>query len=275
MTHRSDVCLNCSADAPDVYCGRCGQKNADYRESFRELLSEIVDELFQVDSRILRTIGPFVLRPGFLTREWCAGRRMRYSSPLRIYLLASVVFFFGLSLGPHRGVTFHASGESLGISVGEERPATTHESMGHIGIAPIDRKLEALNKLPPAEASLRIFDELVSQLPKALFALVPIFALLVKLLHRRSGRYYVEHLIFGLHLHSFVFFLFLVMLPAPGTLDAALIALLPAHLVWALHTAYDQSWLQAVWKSVALLLSYSLVLLVALVVVFLTSLALV
>lgn len=90
-------CLNCEEAVSGKFCASCGQRNVDYRVSIWELLSDALDGLFQIDSRMGRTVIPFLFRPGFLTHEYNAGRRTRYSSPLRIYLLLSVCYFFALS----------------------------------------------------------------------------------------------------------------------------------------------------------------------------------
>ncbi len=102
MRHHSPNCLNCGEATPGEYCGACGQRNVDLRASFWELLVDIVSEAFDLDSRMGRTIVPFLFKPGFLTNEHNAGRRVRYSSPVRIYLLASALFFLGLSLNVSR-----------------------------------------------------------------------------------------------------------------------------------------------------------------------------
>lgn len=52
--------------------------------------------------------------------------------------------------------------------------------------------------------------------PRTVFALVPFFALLLRVLYHRSGRYYVEHFIFALHLRAFVFALLIATLLIPG-----------------------------------------------------------
>ncbi|MFD2247184.1 DUF3667 domain-containing protein [Pontibacter ruber] len=47
--------------------------------------------------------------------------------------------------------------------------------------------------------------KLVSHLPKMMFILLPLFALILKLVSYRSSKYYVEHLIYSIHVHSFLF----------------------------------------------------------------------
>lgn len=43
------------------------------------------------------------------------------------------------------------------------------------------------------------------KLTKVMFFMIPVFALFLKLVYRRSRKYYTEHLIFSLHFHSFYF----------------------------------------------------------------------
>jgi len=55
-----------------------------------------------------------------------------------------------------------------------------------------------------------IWDALEHRVPTLLFLGVPLFALFLKLLYLRSGRFYVEHLILSLHLHTWLFLVFMV-----------------------------------------------------------------
>ena len=48
-------------------------------------------------------------------------------------------------------------------------------------------------------------NKLVSHLPKVMFILLPLFALILLLVNRKSAKYYVEHLIYSIHVHSFLF----------------------------------------------------------------------
>lgn len=55
-----------------------------------------------------------------------------------------------------------------------------------------------------------IWDAIEHRIPTLLFLGVPLFALLLKILYVRSGRFYVEHLIFSLHLHTWLFLVFML-----------------------------------------------------------------
>ena len=66
-------------------------------------------------------------------------------------------------------------------------------------------------KLGSGELTLTdIWDALEHRIPTLLFLGVPLFALLLKIISLRSGRFYVEHLIFSLHLHTWLFLVFMV-----------------------------------------------------------------
>ena len=98
---------------------------------------------------------------------------------------------------------------------------------------------------------------------KAMFLLLPVFALLLKIFYRRG--YYLEHLVFAVHLFSAMFIVFGVMLAFEDTADrhlagAAIQVVLLGYTVWyflaALHAAYRESWLRSSVKLLALLLLF-------------------
>lgn len=287
MTRKTERCLNCDEPAPGAYCPSCGQRNADYRVSLRELLGDALDGLFQLDSRITRTFVPFLFRPGFLTREYCAGRRTRYTSPLRVYLLLSVVYFFALPLLRVDSAIHLGGGDKPGpikveskLAVRTAEPSEDRPPEVRSGIAWLDRHIGSqillLKKLPPDEAKRRFVDSFLAQASKVLFVLLPMFAVLLKLLYLRSRRFYIEHLTFALHLHAFGFFLLLLCLIPQVRAHAGLVGLLfYAHLLMALRAVYGQSWLRTFLKSGALLFLYSIVLAVGVAVTAAVTLAVV
>lgn len=91
------ACLNCGAETPGAYCSVCGQEATDYRVSARLFFRELLDAL-TLDSKFFRSLGPLLFRPGFLTREFTQGRRVRYLRPLRLYLFTSFLFFVAAGL---------------------------------------------------------------------------------------------------------------------------------------------------------------------------------
>src|SRR5579883_640995 len=95
-------CANCGAAITDNYCGACGQRHVHALHSIGHFLRESAEDLTHADSRLWRTIVPLLIRPGFLTREFLAGRRVRYLPPVRLYLVLSVLFFLIAAIVPQR-----------------------------------------------------------------------------------------------------------------------------------------------------------------------------
>ena len=92
-------------------------------------------------------------------------------------------------------------------------------------------------------------DALLDYIPKMMFVLLPAFALSLKLIYLRSKRFYIEHLIFSLHLHAFLFLLLtlilLVELAVPRAAAAATPLAVIAALLYpyfAMRVVYKQSW---------------------------------
>jgi len=86
-------CLNCGAHLRGQYCGNCGQRARGRLISLWELVRDAFGDLFELDSRLWRTLVPLVVRPGRLTYDYLQGRRARYMPPFRMYLVLSLLFF--------------------------------------------------------------------------------------------------------------------------------------------------------------------------------------
>src|SRR6266581_5928051 len=95
LTH----CENCGALLSGRFCAKCGQAAINYRRSFRHIFVDLLDEFLNWDSKFFATIGLLLVRPSKLTNEFLAGHRVRYVHPLRLYLLASILFFFAVNYG--------------------------------------------------------------------------------------------------------------------------------------------------------------------------------
>jgi len=92
----SDYCMYCQAPLQGAYCHRCGQSSQTQRLRVRELASGLVQGLFDLDSKTLRTMWDLFVRPGLMTRNYVEGVRVIYIGPLRYYMLI-VALNIGLS----------------------------------------------------------------------------------------------------------------------------------------------------------------------------------
>ncbi len=86
-------CLNCNVVLDGQYCWNCGQRGNTRLISLMELVRDAVGDMFELDSRMWRTLMPLLRRPGYLTAEYLRGRRARYMPPFRMYLVLSFLFF--------------------------------------------------------------------------------------------------------------------------------------------------------------------------------------
>src|SRR4029077_6278108 len=98
-------CENCGTQLQGHWCAKCGQPAIDYRRSFRHVIADLLDEFLNWDSKFFATIALLIFKPWRLTNEFLAGKRVRYANPLRLYLLASILFFFAVNYGT-RGMKF-------------------------------------------------------------------------------------------------------------------------------------------------------------------------
>src|SRR6188472_541842 len=93
-------CPNCGPTLEGPFCAQCGQKATPLNPSLRDILHDVVDEVLNVDSKIFKSVRLLLTRPGFLSREQFGGRRIRYVSPIRLYLLCSLVYFAVVAFAP-------------------------------------------------------------------------------------------------------------------------------------------------------------------------------
>lgn len=112
------TCANCDADLRGQYCASCGQRARNRMISLWELIREASDVLTSLDSRLWRTLGLLMFRPGFLTEDYLLGRRARYIPPLRLFIGGSLLFFFLLAIGARYGL----EGGMLSATGGEDEP---------------------------------------------------------------------------------------------------------------------------------------------------------
>ena len=150
-------CRNCHTPLDGTFCPNCGQKDVDLERPIRELVGEMLKETLDIDGRASRTFRTLLMQPGVLTSEYLAGRRKSYTPPLRLYLIISVSFFLLVAWLAGQGVLLD--------------PGQTRE----------------LDAAPQAQF-------MSDELPRLMFLLLPVFALLIKIVFPR--RLYFDHIIF-------------------------------------------------------------------------------
>ena len=87
-------CGNCGTPLLGEHCYACGQPVKGLVRHFSSVLGDTLDSVFNLDTRIFRTVGPLFAKPGYITREYFAGRRVRYVSPVRLFFFLAIITFF-------------------------------------------------------------------------------------------------------------------------------------------------------------------------------------
>jgi len=88
-THSCPNCYSSLIIEAD-FCHKCGQKNTDGRLTIKDLFSQFFDNVFNLDSKIFRTLGA-VFIPGKLTNAFLNGQRRKYYHPIRLFLVLIVL----------------------------------------------------------------------------------------------------------------------------------------------------------------------------------------
>ena len=142
-------CLNCQEPltARDNFCNICGQENDNRNVSFWELITDFIEENLGIDSKLLRSLVPFLLRPGKLTQSFISGQRKLYVPPLRLYLVCSLLCFVLFSFSTNRE-------NAIIQSVDDERN-TAGLSMPEV------RRLDSLDFVTTKGQKLKQYDSLL------------------------------------------------------------------------------------------------------------------
>ncbi|HVB03716.1 MAG TPA: DUF3667 domain-containing protein [Chitinophagaceae bacterium] len=318
-TRDEKTCLNCGTEVSDKYCPHCGQENRDPKESIGELLHHFFSDITHYDSKFFKTIKDLLFRPGFLTLEYLAGRRMRYLNPVRLYVFISFLFFLLYftffssrviirddkfmthtqlaktdSLINHfRDSVLNADTKDFGKSIhgiqqyrknlhqpninllsfsSDFRTVAEFDSAQHalpvgkrMGWVPrfIARKWVGMEQEYGNQRINVLAEDFRHNIPKMMFLLLPIFALLLKWFYSRKKYNYVDHAIFTIHFHSFIFLLLLIGMIFDGIFRTSFFSgiqwiLIFLYLVIAQKNTYHQSYLKSFLKSFAIVFFYSI-----------------
>jgi len=86
-------CLNCQTTVIGRYCHLCGQENLEPKETVWHLVQHFFNDITHFDGKFFSTVKLLLRKPGFLSAEYIAGRRMSYLNPIRMYVFTSAFFF--------------------------------------------------------------------------------------------------------------------------------------------------------------------------------------
>ena len=338
-------CENCGALLTGRWCSQCGQAAIDYRRSFRHVIVDVLDSFLNWDSKFFATIVWLIIRPWHLTNEFLAGRRVRYLHPLRLYLLASILFFFvvnywakSLHVDPSQLSAKDRAEIEADISTDKDVPpearakiekalqlkSPTPAPAPQDAVSPVASAVEepkkkesetknqgdfgpllqtgsdepsnslgkwlmnrAKEKMGEHGTKMGLFiATLFNNLPYMMLACIPLFAFVLKILYIRRRVFYVDHLVYALHIHTFAYVTIMLIVlntiglkrSIPGTFAGWIIAALwiafAAQIFLSIRRVYRQGWFFNVFKFFLGGFAYLIVLTVALAATFFITIAL-
>ncbi len=86
-------CLNCGTIVQGQYCQNCGQENVEPHETFWHMVTHFFYDITHFDSSFFHSLRYLLFKPGFLSKEYVNGRRVKYLHPIRMYVFTSAIFF--------------------------------------------------------------------------------------------------------------------------------------------------------------------------------------
>lgn len=180
------------------------------------LLNDFFSTYFTFDSKLFKSIKYLVAKPSFLSLEYLNGKIEAYLRPIRLYIFISFAFFIlsGITSSSEgvvdalnlkqdgKSVTYEELQDQVKANAEAEQTATLEEK------GEFDEKIEKIFS-DKREAAL-FLNYLKSKLPILLFIIIPVFGFLLYLCFYNKQYYYIDHLVFALHLQSFFFVLLMV-----------------------------------------------------------------
>ena len=326
-------CLNCGTTLEGQFCHNCGQENLEIKESFGHMMNHAISDYFHFDEKFFHTLKPLFFKPGLLTNEYMAGRRVQYLHPIKMYIFISLVYFLLFFQSGHQMVKVNTTvGKPADIEnkidsankliaknpnlSAYQKTALQHAITKHgiININKLDDDIDTKNddyhfftsttgdttykqyitnqsKLKADKRDgffLKIYnktalsyqekygsrarevflEELNHNIPKMMFVLLPMFALILGITFWRSKKFYVEHLIYAFHLHCFLFLflaiLMLLQLIAPhqltliGWVDFAGTLYVIWYIYRSLKAVYHRNAFRTITKIIGMSLTYLL-----------------
>jgi len=306
------ICPNCGEEEVGKYCPNCGQSNKDFNKPLKQIVGDLLDSI-NLDIRLVNTLVPFFAKPGFLAQEYFNGRRKRYVPPMRMYMFFSLVFFFLVAyvgkedIKKDDTVKDNVTEEQVAIA---EAGIATADSLIFLSLTEneasdsvennkmftlkdftkenkeqikqeimADSMPDGMNKIfdgafNASEKKELFIDKFYKYVSYALFLLMPLFAFILAAILWRSRLLFVNHLIFSINFHSFIFGLASVgiilykVLPESfyGTLGYLYLGI-PLYLMVGIKRFYNRKYIGAFFKTIGALTIYSIILSIAVVAV--------
>ena len=119
-------CLNCGQGYEGAYCPHCGQSHATHRITWGNFWRNFVMNGIGLQGTLPHTIIELFYRPGFLIRDYLAGKRQHYTNPFRMLLLTAAIFILFNSMG--LGGNLKEAATELSLSMNADQATTAQDA---------------------------------------------------------------------------------------------------------------------------------------------------
>jgi len=280
-----ELCLNCGTPLTDKYCAHCGQRNLPMRQTLSELVVNFVSSFWSFESKFFKTCQYLLFKPGFLATEYCAGKRESYYHPARMYVFISFVYFLLFTTLPEGDKDNDTNNFNFGNNYSSGvfsldsinyKSRTAYDSAqqtlpkekqhGWLRKMVEYREIDLNQKYKDRESDFqKDFNEAFSNnYSKVIFFLLPVFALLLKLLYVRRDYFYSEHLVFSIYFYNFFFlagsiYMLTDLIPWSWLSWIVIIVILwiMVYMPIAMKRMYKQSWSKTIVKYLLFALLFS------------------
>ena len=273
------ICPNCKypADGQNKFCPNCGQSNKTKILSFRALVRDFLDSIFNFDTKFFETLKVLVIAPGRITNHYLEGKRARYVSPGRLYIVASVIMFAMLGYSTQKSlqdvewnsnnISFSTTtSDSISLNTNKikktdltkikEYSQTQLDSFFLANDIPVNAVTSVLTRqmahvltTPP----IVLLQKSLKGISISMFFLMPIFALILALFYFRQKRFYVEHLIYSVHFHAISFLMValifgIIQIQIPDWVIIPMVVIPQLYLIITLKSVYKNGWVKSIVK---------------------------
>jgi hypothetical protein len=186
-------CTNCGGASSD-YCLRCGERQPGHHDlSVAHFTHDVMHEFVHVDSKLFRTLRDIVIKPGFVTEEYFAGRKSRYIAPLRLFLTLFALQFLAFTFYQPAAMYTVASMKKFDKAGALTRLIDKRAAKLHLTRDEVEQKID--ERWHKNYSLLQLMN-------------IAGVAVVLKVLHRK--RYFAEHLVFAAHFLAFSYIVALV-----------------------------------------------------------------
>ena len=292
MSHSEEniICPNCGFRASQNYCAQCGQETHLHKETFWGLVMHFIGHYFHYDSKFWQTMKALWFSPGKLTLAYMNKKRMRYIPPVSLYIFISAVYFLlALSLRSEHLAIKKSTGQNKkgivqvtsakkddGIIYTYKKDTADKSAATEF----IEKKI-ALIESEHGDTKKYFQEKLNHDFPKLFFLMIPLMAVLLKLLFaRRKPFQFIDHVIFSLHYQTFFFSVILLRLirindTVDSITDLLLAVIVSWYMVRAMKNVYKIGNIRSILNTIALVLGYGFFFGIIITAYFLITLALV